>query len=95
MEYDYVWGNNNSDVQRTAKYCGLKSPQPIMCNTRESGNCLTMFQAGSKYYVWNPVNGAICEIVTSMGPVDIVTEIGKMGLGSLVVVEVDQVSTSG
>jgi len=89
MEYDYVWGNNNSDVQRMAKSYGLKSPQPIMCNTRESGNFLTMFRSGSKYYLWNPIDGAICEIVTPMDLVGIVTQMGKMGLASLDIVEVD------
>ena len=29
----------------------LRSPQPIMCNTPESGDCLYMFQSGSKYYI--------------------------------------------
>ena len=77
-----------------AKDHGLKSPQPIMCNTPESGDCLTMFQSGSKHYLWNPINGGIYEIVTSMDLVDIVTQMSNMGLASLKAVEVDQVSTS-
>src|SRR4051794_29006886 len=40
MEYDYVWADKDSDVQTMAKHYGLKSPQPIMCNTPESGNLL-------------------------------------------------------
>ena len=47
-----------------------------MCSSPESGDSLYMFQSGSKYYIWNPIEGCICEIVTSMGLVDIVT--GKM-----------------
>ena len=78
-----------------AKNHGLKSPQPIMCSTRESGDCMYMFQSGSKYYLWNPIEGDIWEIVTSMDLVDIVTEIGKLGLGSLKIAKVHQVSTSG
>jgi hypothetical protein len=87
MEYDYIWARNNSDVQRMAKYSGLKSPQPIMCSTPESGNCITMFQSGSKYYLWNPIEGGIWEIVTSMDLEDILTQIAKLGLRSLEVTE--------
>jgi hypothetical protein len=57
---------------------GLKLPQPIMCNTRESGDCLYMFQSGNKYYIWNPIEGAVWEILTSMDLVGIVTEISKL-----------------
>ena len=78
-----------------AKDHGLKSPQPIMCTTRESGNCMYMFQSGSKYYVWNQIEGAIWEIVTEMDLVDIVTEMGKPRLGSLKTAEVLQISTYG
>jgi hypothetical protein len=45
MEYDYIWADDDSDVQKMAKYYGLKSPQAIMCNTPESGDCMTMFQS--------------------------------------------------
>jgi hypothetical protein len=68
---------------------GLQSPQPIMCTTPESGDCMYLFQSGRKYYLWNPIEGAILEIVTSMDLVDIVTEIGKPKLGLLKIVEVD------
>ena len=50
-----------------------------------------MFQSGDKYYIWNPIEGEIWEIVTSMNLVDIVTEIDKPRQGSLKLVEVDQV----
>ena len=33
-----------------------------------------MFQSGSKYYIWNLIEGDIWEIVTSMDLVDIVTK---------------------
>jgi hypothetical protein len=88
MEYDSVWADKNSDVHMMAKAYDLESPQPIMCNTRESGNCMTMFQSGSKYYLWNPIEGAIWEIVTSMDLVDIITQIDKLGLISLKVAQV-------
>jgi hypothetical protein len=70
------------------KHYGLKSPQRIMCNTPESGSYLIMFQPGSKYYFWNPIEGGIYEIVTSMDLVDIITEIDKRGLRPLKAVEV-------
>ena len=50
-----------------------------MCSTPDSGNCMTMFQSGSKYYLWNPIEGGIWEIVTSMDLVDIVTTDGQAG----------------
>jgi hypothetical protein len=91
MNYDYFWAHENSYGQRVARTHGLKSAQPIMCSTRESGGCLHMFQSGSKYYIWNPIEGAIWEIVTSMDLVDIVTEMHKPRFGSLKLAEVDQV----
>jgi hypothetical protein len=38
---------------------------------------------------WNPIEGGIYEIVTSMDLVDIITEIDKRGLRSLKSVEVE------
>jgi hypothetical protein len=76
-----------------AKKHGLKPPQPIMCSSPESGDCLYMFQSGSKHYLWNPIEGGICEIVTSMDLIDIVTEIDKPRLGSLKLTKVYQVSS--
>jgi hypothetical protein len=74
---------------------GLKPPQPIMCSDpkSESGNSEYMFQSGSKYYLWNPIEGTICEIVTSMDLVDIITEIDKPRGGSLKFAKVYQVSS--
>ena len=66
-----------------------------MCSTPQSGTCMCMFQSGSKYYIWNPIEGAIWEIVTSMDLVDIVTEMGKPRLGSLKTAEVLQILTYG
>jgi hypothetical protein len=48
-----------------------------------------MFQSGSKYYLWNPIEGDVCETVTAMNGVDIVTKIAKQGLKSLKLVDVD------
>jgi hypothetical protein len=63
-----------------AKALGLKSPQPIMRKTGESGD---MFQSDSKYYIWNLIEGDIWEIVMPVGLVDIVTKIAKLGVRSL------------
>jgi hypothetical protein len=93
MGYDYFWADKDSNGQRIARKHGLKSAQPIMRNTRDSGDCLHMFQSGSKYYIWNPIEGGIWEIVTSMDLVDIVTEIDKPRLGSLKIAKVYQVSS--
>ena len=75
---------------------GLEPPQPIMCSDpkSESGASEFMFQSGSKYYLWNPIEGTIGEIVTSMDLVDIMTEINKPKMGSLRYAKVYQVSSS-
>ena len=88
MEYDSIWADTNSDVHQMAKAYGLEPPQPIMCNSPESDNCMTLFQSGSKHYLWNPIEGGIWEIVTSMDLADIITQIDKLGLISLKVAEV-------
>jgi hypothetical protein len=59
----------------------------------ESGASEYMFQSGSKYYLWNPIEGTIGEIVTSMGLVDIMTEMNKPKMGSLRYAKVLQVSS--
>jgi hypothetical protein len=93
MGYDFFWANKDSNGQRIARKHGLKSAQGIMCSARDSDFCLHMFQSGSKYYMWNPIEGGIWEIVTSMDLAEIVTKIDKLGLKSLTIAEVDQVSS--
>ena len=78
-----------------AKAHGLKSPQPIMGSTPDSGNYLFMLQSSSKYYLSDPIEGAVWKIITPTDLVDTVTEIGKPGLGSLKTAEVLQISTYG
>jgi hypothetical protein len=74
---------------------GLEPPQPIMCSDprSESGASEYMFQSGSKYYLWNPIEGTVGEIVTSMDLADIMTEINKPKWGSLKYAKVYQVSS--
>jgi hypothetical protein len=95
MNYDYTWGDNDSDIQVMVKEYGLKPAQPIMCSTPESGNCMSTFQSGSKHYLRNPIEGAVWEIGTSMDLVDIITEIGKLRFGSLKITPIRQMSTYG
>jgi hypothetical protein len=83
----FHWGN------AVVKRHGLEPPQPIMCSSRESGDCQYMFQSGSKYYLWNPIEGGIWEIVTSTDLVDIITEIDKPRMGSLKLAKVYRVSS--
>ena len=66
----------------------MKSPRPIMCSSPESDNCLYMFQSGSKYYIWNTIEGGIWEIITSMDLVKIVTQIAKLGLKALKIAKI-------
>ena len=83
----FHWGN------AVVKRHGLEPPQPIMCSSRDSGDCQYMFQSGSKYYLWNPIEDGIWEIVTSMDLVDIITEIDKPKMGSLKLAKVYRVSS--
>jgi hypothetical protein len=80
----FHWGN--AVVQKH----GLEPPQPIMCSSPESGDCQYMFQSGSKYYLRNPIEGGIGEIVASVDLVDIITEIDKPRTGSLKLAKVYQ-----
>ena len=59
-----------------------------MCSSRESDNCMYMFQSGSKYYPWSQSMGDIWEIVVVMNAVDVMTKIVKQGLKSLTLAEV-------
>ena len=93
MDYDFYWADDDSDGQRIARKHGLKSAQPIMSSAPDSDTCMTMFQSGSKYYLWNPIKCDIWEIVTSMDLVEIVTKIAKLGLKSLMVAKVHQMSS--
>jgi len=34
-----------------------------MCSSLESDNCLYMLQSGSKYYIWNPIEGGVWEFM--------------------------------
>ena len=88
MDYDFFWADKDCDGQRIARKHGLKLAQPIMCSAPDSDFCLHMFQSGSKYYIWNPIEGGIWEIMTSMDLVDIITQIDKLGLISLKVAKV-------
>jgi len=74
-----------------AKDFGLKSPQPIMCSSRESVNSMYMFRSGSKYYIWNQMAGTVGEIMTSMDLVNVVTKIAKLGVRSLKMKRIDEV----
>lgn len=92
LNYDFYWRDDDSDGKVMAKEHGLKSPQPIMCSTSESGDCLYMFQSGSKYYLWNQIEGNVWEIVAPADLEDIVREIAKLGVGSLTIARVPQVA---
>jgi hypothetical protein len=94
LNYDYYWGDDYSDGQVMIKEHGLGSPQPIMRNTPESGDCLYMFRCGSKYYIWNLIEDDVWEIQAPLDLEDIIAKIAKLGFGALNAVMVPQVSTS-
>jgi hypothetical protein len=51
-----------------------------MRSAPESDNCLHMFQSGSKYHIWNPIEDVVWEIMTPMDRVEIVRKVAKLGL---------------
>jgi hypothetical protein len=83
LSYDYYWANKDCDGQLMAKWKGLADPQPIMCSTGESGGCLYMFQSGTKYYIWNEIEGDVWKIVSPAKLEDILDEISQLGVGRL------------
>ena len=72
-----------------AETYGLKSPQPIMCSSPDSQ--MWIFQSGSKYYIWCPIEDIVLEIMISMDLVNIVTKIAKLGLRSLKTKQIHEV----
>ena len=72
-----------------AEIYGLKSPQPIMCSSPDGQ--MWIFQSGSKYYIWCPIEDIVSEIMTSMDLVNIVTKITKLGLRSLKTKQIHEV----
>jgi hypothetical protein len=90
MGYDFFWANRDGPGQIMARKHGLRWAKPIMCSDNESGDNLFMFQSGGKCYIWNPIEGRVGEIVTSMDVEDIVAQMAKLGLKSLHSKKIDQ-----
>ena len=63
-----------------------------MCSASETGEGLYMFQSGSKFYIWNEMDGDVSEITISQNLNKILEIIGKKGLRAL---ELRQVSGAG
>jgi hypothetical protein len=72
-----------------AETYGLKSPQPIMSSSPDGH--IWIFQSGSKYYIWNPIEDIVSEVMTSMNLINIVTKIAKLGLRSLKTKQIHEV----
>ena len=83
LSYDYYWAFKHCDGQLMAKWKGLTDPQPIMCSTGESGEGLYMFQSGTKYYIWNEIDGGVWKIVSPAKLEDILDEIDRFGVKDL------------
>jgi hypothetical protein len=53
-----------------------------------------MLQSGSKHYIWNLIKDNVWETWAPLDLEDIIAEMAKLGVGSLKVTPVPQVSTS-
>jgi len=62
-----------------------------MSNSNESGGCLRMFKSGTKFYIWNPIEGGIWEIVNPTGLDEIMDRITRIGAKDLKVEPVEAV----
>ena len=83
LNYDYYWAAKHCVGQLMTKWKRLTDPQPIMCSDGESGNGLYMFQSGTKYYIWNEIEGDVWKIVSPAKLEDILDEICQLGVGHL------------
>jgi hypothetical protein len=79
-----------------AQKYGLKAPTPMMCKTRQSGDCLYMFQSDNSFYLWNQIESLVMKIMKPADLNGIVAAINSAdgGVKTLTVVEVPQVSAS-
>ena len=78
-----MWANSHGSLHRMIRAYELGTPKPIMSCDSESGDIGTLFQAGTKYYMWKPDMLEIWEIITSMSLEDLITKIDKHGRQSL------------
>lgn len=91
MMMDFYWKSNDSRGRAFAKDHGLDLPKPTMCSTRDSGDCLYMFQSGNNYYIWNQIENTVWKIKDLDDLEAIVSTMSKLGVESLVIEEVPSV----
>lgn len=91
LKTDFYWENDDSKGRVFAKDHGLNSPKPAMCSTRESGDCLYMFQSGSNYYIWNQIESTVWRIKELLDLEEIVSTINKLDVEGLSIEEVPSV----
>lgn len=60
---DYYWSEDGPGAALKAEK-GLGSVRPVMCTTRQSGNTLYMFEADSKFYLWNLIEDSVFHITS-------------------------------
>lgn len=72
----------------------LKSPEPIMRSSDNSGDCMYMFESGGSCYIWNRIEGDVWKVVDPVDLGTIFAKIGKTGFRSLKVELVPQVEAS-
>jgi hypothetical protein len=70
---------------------GLKNPQPLMCQTPESGEHGCFFESEGKYYFWQGLECAIFEVVKPKGLHEILTMMKQKGEKGLKYRELDQI----
>lgn len=77
------WGTSNSEGNIIARQYGLTNPQPVMCNTPRSGDCLYIIQSDHKYYIWNQIENDLFLIDGYSSKEDITRTIRERGAGAL------------
>lgn len=77
------WSTPTSDGNIIARQYGLTNPQPVMCNTPQSGDCLYIIQSDNKYYIWNLIENDVFLLDGYNSKEDIIKTIRERGAGAL------------
>jgi hypothetical protein len=83
LDYEANWSEATSYGSVLAAAYELKSPQPVICSTRQSGDAFYIFQSEGKFYIWNQIEGSLFCIDSPTTLDGILKTIKAPGLGGL------------
>ncbi|KAH8702293.1 hypothetical protein BGW36DRAFT_424573 [Talaromyces proteolyticus] len=86
------WSDPESPARTMAAAYGLANPTPILCSTRQSGNCMYLIESQSKYYLWNQIESDVWHIESPTIKNEILRTIGTQGVSGLQVKRLNRVT---